>query len=93
VEYVPPGGGVDKAFRSYSGHLGTVPLTPTTMEEQMLRSRLIAAVTAGACALAMSAPAVAPAAHGAKSKARHCVKYKTYKKGGKTYKRCSRYSK
>jgi len=34
-----------------------------------MRSRLLAAVTAGACALAMSAPAVAPAAHVAKSKA------------------------
>jgi len=57
---------------------------------QIVRTRVITALITTA-ALAMAVPTVAPAA--TKKGAKHCVKFKTYKSHGKSYKRCAKYTK
>jgi hypothetical protein len=57
----------------------------------MNRSRLVAGLTAVACSVTMSAaPALAPAVAQPPTK-KKCVQFKTYKKNGKTYRRCAKY--
>ncbi|MBV8956142.1 MAG: hypothetical protein JO179_18535 [Solirubrobacterales bacterium] len=53
----------------------------------VLGRRTIAAFTAAAALGVSAVPTVAPAA----THKRHCVHYKTFKKHGKRYKRCTKY--